>query len=219
MEENDGITADRFESVYIPISTKSKSNCKVTIARGDSGKWYTSYSVQLPLGGEGYAPWPKFSKKYDTRDKAVVAGCQLAIAAIKKRKDSGKMKQPLLTGLDEAIERHTPREPLKPGFVFGWKYGGNGYQLYVEVYPKQMKPEEKPAGYAKCSWGVTAKVERAFRFKSLPACLEFYRSRHIWPEEVEANIWNGKVQFFEVTKAGIRSVQPIEQQSLFPGGA
>ena len=125
------------------------------------------------------------------------------------------MKQLLLDALDEVIAHHTPPLKLKPGFVFGWKYGGNGYQLYIQVYPGKMKPEEKPAGMAKCSWGVTEKLELAHRFKSLQACLDFYRSRHQWPEDYEVNIWNGHVQFFRIDGNEIYQVQPVEQPSLF----
>jgi len=217
MEEKDGVTVERFESVYIPLPAKFKGRCDVTIARGISGTWYASYSLQLDDWGCGYAPWPKFSKKHKTRDRAIVAGIQLAQAEITKRKKpKSKMAQQILKALDEVFERHAVAEvKIRPGFVFGWKYGGNGYQLYIRVYPEKMKPEEKPAGKAKCSWGVTSKIEEAFRFKTLDACLEFYRSRHAWPEDYEANIWNGKVQFFKVTDAGVHRVMPVEQPSLF----
>lgn len=219
----DGITADRFQDITIPLDNRYADgrarSCGITVARGDSGSWYVGYDLRLGDSGSCHGPFAKFSEKYTSRDDAVIAGARLIQALIfKSKKPNGKLEQRMLAALDEVISIHQPPPPMekpKKGFIFGWKYGGNGYQLYIQIYPKQMDPKDKPAGYAKCSWGVTARIEDAFRFKTLAACLDKYRSQHAWPEEYEANLWNGHVQFFQVTDTGVHRVFPTEQPSLF----
>jgi len=219
----DGVTTERFEDIKIPLNNRYSENgqrsCGITVAKGDSGAWYVGYDLRLKDSGHSYGPFEKFSDKYLSRDEAVIAGAKLMQAHIlKNKKFKNKLEVQILAALDEVIACHQPEPPgvkVRPGFIFGWKYGGNGYQLYIQIYPKSMNPGDKPAGYAKCAWGVTARIEDAYRFKTLAACLDKYRSQHAWPEEYEQNIWNGSVQFFQVTDTGVHRVFPTEQPSLF----
>ena len=108
-EDKDGVTVDRFEDVFIPLP-KGITKCSITISRGDSGTWYTAFSLHHNLGGHGYGPWPKFSKKYPSRDEAIVAGARLIKKSLDDTKDTkliqGKIGQQLLDALDEVIVRH-----------------------------------------------------------------------------------------------------------------
>jgi len=110
LEDKDGVTVDRFEDIYIPLP-KGITRCSLTISRGDSGAWYTSFSLHLATSGGGYGPWPKFSKKYANRDEAVVAGARLIQKAVNDTKETklvnGKAGKQLLEALDEVIARHT----------------------------------------------------------------------------------------------------------------
>ena len=68
-----------------------------------------------------------------------------------------------------------------------------------------------------CSaWGFTEHIEDAYRFESLQSCIDYWRSRHNFPEDYEHCIWDGYLTFFEETKKGIRRVMPVpEQEELF----
>jgi hypothetical protein len=68
-----------------------------------------------------------------------------------------------------------------------------------------------------CSaWGFTEEIEDAYRFQNLLECIEYWRSRHNFPEDYEHCIWDGYLTFYEETKKGIRRVLPVpEQMELF----
>lgn len=68
-----------------------------------------------------------------------------------------------------------------------------------------------------CSaWGFTEHIEDAYRFESLQACIDYWRSRHNFPKDYEHCIWDGYLTFFEETKRGLRRVMPVpEQGELF----
>jgi hypothetical protein len=58
------------------------------------------------------------------------------------------------------------------------------------------------------AWGMTEQIDDAYRFTNIQECLEYWRSRHNFPEEYEHCIWDGYLTFFEESKKGIRRVMP-----------
>ncbi len=66
------------------------------------------------------------------------------------------------------------------------------------------------------AWGMTENIDEAFRFSSLKEAIDYWRSRHTFPENYEHCIWDGYLTFFEESKKGLRRVMPIPpQQELF----
>lgn len=106
----------------------------------------------------------------------------------------------------------------KPGYVFGWKYGGDGYQLYVQQRTKKTREDDIPSGYDKCSWWPTNKLECATRFKSTEECLSYFREIY-WVNENDKSadhfIYGGALQIFMETPSGLCQVKPLEQLPLF----
>lgn len=68
----DGITTDRFETFEVAQIKKFKDTCKISLAQGDSGKWYCGWDAYCAKAqcGTGFAAWPKFSDTFDTKYQA-----------------------------------------------------------------------------------------------------------------------------------------------------
>lgn len=102
----------------------------------------------------------------------------------------------------------------KPGYVYGWKYGGDGYQLYIQLKDKNTAENDIPPGYGRCTWWPTHKIDTATRFRNVEACI---KNLHvIRPDESKAMLAEGRIQFFVETPYGIKQVsQPLQQPTLF----
>ena len=77
-EFTDGITPDRFENIELSLPKKIRDTAAVSLARGDSGKWYCGYDVWsvAKQEGEGFAAWPKFSNAYASKYEAFTAAAE-----------------------------------------------------------------------------------------------------------------------------------------------
>ena len=102
----------------------------------------------------------------------------------------------------------------KPGFLFGWKYGGDGYQIYIQRKNKNTEVNDIPSGYDKCSWWTTHKTESATRFKNIGVCIKYLHE--IRQEEARSMLIEGRIQFFTDTPYGVKQVPaPLQQPTLF----
>jgi hypothetical protein len=206
------------EKISVPMPGSYKCQLTIEIALCEDGKYRYGRNYKCGESGGGHGVSKTFSPAFDSKAAAIIACADKLIEDVTQARLKAAHLKKIIAQIEDfkrGFEAKKSKPFGKKGFVFGWKYGGNGYQLYIQIYPAKMKPEDKPAGMAKCVWGVTAKLEEAHRFKDMDDCLAFYRSRHQWPEDYEVNIWNGKVQFFQVTDTGIHQVMPVEQPSLF----
>jgi hypothetical protein len=116
MEEKneDGICVERFERIYIPIHKKLNCALSITVARGDSGKWYFGRDIRTGQWGSGYAAWPKFSDQYPSRGDAIVAAvANIRKVLLKNQGSPGEAKKTkLLMGiLDEFVSAIPVQDP------------------------------------------------------------------------------------------------------------
>ena len=88
---------------------------------------------------------------------------------------------------------------LKPTYIGGWQ---KGEQLYIERRNK--------------GWGVTSLLDLAFRFKSVDAVLNSFRTFDVYMDAAETRIYNGFLQIFEDGPTGLRQIPRLTRQvSLF----
>lgn len=78
---------------------------------------------------------------------------------------------------------------MKRQVVYGWLHGGDAEMLYVYQ--------------TRDSWGVTKKLPEASIFRSVPAAIEHYLSKHAFPEDYEAGTRNGYLRFLDVSTGQI----------------
>lgn len=161
-------------------------------------------------------------------------GGETCIVAERERARTTPMKALVLTGcrveynkkayvLGEQVEfwpipdiHLEKKKPQKLGYIFGWRYGGDSFDLYVQRREKNTPEEDVPPGYSKCSWWVTHNPGKATHFKSLSDCIDYWRKIHWQPEETEMHIYDGFLQFFAVGPTGTHRVPgPTRQLALF----
>lgn len=104
--DTDGITSEDFE--HITIAKIKNIKIEITLAHGKSGKWYFGRSLQLYPEGSGYAAWPKFSDKFDTRYAAVSAAVINIIKWFHDRKPPKKTMETVLKSLARFTDGLTP---------------------------------------------------------------------------------------------------------------
>lgn len=74
----DGITADRRETIYLPLPKNIRDRAHVSLSCGDSGKWYCGWSADSAAKqeGTGFAACPKFSDAYASKYEAFTAAAE-----------------------------------------------------------------------------------------------------------------------------------------------
>lgn len=98
--DNDGVTADRFERIAIPVPKKMSLELVITLARGDSEAWYFGRDIKYGTEGSLYGPFPKFSDKYNSRKSALNAAVINIIAFFHKKGLKASEMKPILAVLD-----------------------------------------------------------------------------------------------------------------------
>jgi hypothetical protein len=107
---NDGVTHEKFERNFITLPKACGVKIEITISRGDSGKWYFGRSLSMSQEGSGYAAWPKFSEKFDTRYAAISAAVIDTIKWFHDRKLPKKTMNVVLAGLAKFTDCLVPDE-------------------------------------------------------------------------------------------------------------
>ena len=77
-EFTDGITSDQLETIELPLPKKIKDTAKVSLACGNSGKWYCGWSAHSAAKqeGVGFAAFPKFSATHASKYEAFTAAAE-----------------------------------------------------------------------------------------------------------------------------------------------
>lgn len=108
----DGITPEDFERIHVLTNKKAKSKVSITTAQGKSGGWYFGVSLEYDTEGMGYAAWPKFSDRFDTRYAAISAAVIKTIAWYNRKKMPKGHMDLVLAGLAKFTDTLVPEEAL-----------------------------------------------------------------------------------------------------------
>jgi len=209
------------EWIEIPLQKNLKSSVAIEVAKGEDDHFYWGHDCKLGFGygapSGNCSPCSIRAEKFGTFDEAVLAAASFIKERIEyvksgKPSDSKKLDK-IIEAIDLAMSDYGKGEKetgvtvhhrrLKKAYLIGRA------EFFIWRGHYNVNPD-LPA------WGMDENIEKAFRFESLQACLEFWRSRHNFPERYEHCIWNGYLTFWEETKKGIRRIMPApEQDELF----
>lgn len=217
-----------YEKVEIPIPTKLKYKAFACVVFCDDRLWRWGYdyrkgSCGVGDGGGGHGPsvaYPAVS----SRDEALVAAAthiKQIVTRDRNHPPAPSRLNAILAAIDTFISEHKPEQPpikpLQTTYLFGWKYGNGEYQQYVH---RREKTDNKiPAGYNKCAWWPIRDPAQGTRFKSIDACIDYWRAIAWEPALVESHIYDGFLQFFEDGPFGLKQIPVLTRQLSLFGGA
>lgn len=229
------------EVIQIDLPKKARYRFAVEVAQGldHLWRWGYSYTCTSPVAGGGGHPQEK-GEAYSTRTAAIIAAAEWLLEKQAKRGKCQKSIDALEIFLGEMRDipigdcgHNRPECPADGGtcpdcldpacppdraFVAAPKVKTipdhrrlrKAYLIARDIYWIWKGHYSHDPSLS--AWGMTEVFEDAYRFSTLDEAIDYWRSRHSFPQDYEHTVWDGYLRFYEETSKGLRRVMPTPPQ-------